>query len=396
MKRRTKYLEVHHGRVCFRLNGKRTELPEKGSPEFDAAYDRLFAEAQRTKAARKEQNRQRAEQHKRNTKGGIASVEWFIQKFLVSEFFIGQHDRSPLFAPGTQKNYRPVLERMCLDTVKGMAAPIGKAKLAEFTPKTARTYLHKVAEHNRPTVARTQLILLSNLWQFAMRFDEFDPDAQTNPFVGIGQAAFYTVEQEHEPWPEDVIERFLASCDENLYFAFYLLLCTGQRVSDICAMKWSQYDGTRIALTQIKTKKSNDPMRIRVPDVLKVLLDRRERVHEHILTHKWDRPYTRDSLGHRIKEVLIANGDGDYTVRGLRKNAGIMLAENGATVPMIMAALGHKSPKLALYYTRLADQAKLSDQAAEVVNMVFNRRAAAKDAKAKARRAQIREVKNDE
>ena len=94
--------------------------------------------------------------------------------------------------------------------------------------------------------------------------------------------------------------------------------------------------------------------------------------------------------------MLIANGDGQYTVHGLRKNAGIMLAENGATVPMIMAALGHKSPKLALYYTRLADQAKLSDRAAEIVNMVFNRRAAAKDAKAKARRAQIREVKNDD
>jgi len=280
----------------------------------------------------------------------------------------------------------------CLDTVKGMAAPIGKAKLAEFTPKTARIYLHKVAEHYRPTVARTQLMLLSNLWQFAMRFDEFDPGAQTNPFAGIGESAFYTVEQEHEPWPEEVIERFLAACDENLYFAFHLLLCTGQRVSDVCAMRWSQCVGTRIALTQIKTKKSNDPMRIRVPDVLKVLLDRRDRVHEHILTHKWGRPYTRDSLGHRIKDVLIANGDGQYTVHGLRKNAGIMLAENGATVPMIMAALGHKSPKLALYYTRLADQAKLSDQAAEVVNMVFNRRAAAKDAKAKARRAQFREV----
>jgi integrase len=141
-------------------------------------------------------------------------------------------------------------------------------------------------------------MLLSNLWQFAIRFDEFEPGAQTNPFAGIGEAAFYTVEQEHEPWP-GVIERFLAACDENLYFSFFLLLCTGQRVSDVCAMTWSQYDGTRIALTQIKTKKSNDPMRIRVPDVLKVLLDRRDRVHEHILTHKWGRPYTRDSLGHR-------------------------------------------------------------------------------------------------
>ena len=331
MKKHYKYLDETLGYIYFRLNGKRIALPgTKGSPEFDAAYDKLFAEAQRTKAVRQQESKRRTEQRERNAKGGVASVEWFIQKFLASEFFVGQHDKAAIFAPGTQRNYRPVLERMCLDTMRGMAAPIGKARLADFTPKTARTYLHKVAEHCRPTVARTQLILLSNLWHFAMRFDEFDPGAQTNPFAGIGEAAFYTVEQEHEPWPEDVIERFLAACDENLYFAFYLLLCTGQRVSDVCAMKWSQYDGTRIALTQIKTKKSNDPMRIRVPDVLKMLLDRREQVHEHILTHKWGRPYTRDSLGHRIKEVLIANGDGDYTVHGLRKNAGIMLAENGA------------------------------------------------------------------
>ena len=390
-----KYLDETNGYVYFRLNGKRTELPgKKGSPEFDAAYDKLFAQAQQTKAARKEQNRQLVVQRERNAKGSVASVEWFIQKFFLSEFFVGQHGRSPLFAEGTQKNYRPVLERMCLDTVKGMAAPIGKAKLAEFTSKTARTYLHKVAEYYRPTVARTQLMLLSNLWQFAMRFDEFNPGPQTNPFAGIGEAAFYTVEQEHEPWPEDVIECFLAACDENLYFAFHLLLCTGQRVSDVCAMKWSQYDGTRIALTQIKTKRSNDPMRVRVPDVLKILLDRRDRVHEHILTHKWGRPYTRDSLGHRIKDVLIANGDGDYTVHGLRKNAGIMLAENGATVSQIQAQLGHKSPKLALYYCRLANQALLCDQAAEILNKVFNRRAAAKEAKAKARRALIREVKD--
>jgi hypothetical protein len=190
------------GYFYFRFNGKRTELPgAKGSPEFDAAYDRLFAEAQRSKAARKQRTDQR------NAQGGVASIEWFIQKFFLSEYFVGQHGRAPLFASGTQKNYRPVLERMCLDTVKGMAAPIGKAKLAEFTAKTARTYLHKIAEHCRPTVARTQLMLLSNLWQFAMRFDEFDPGPQTNPFAGIGESTFYTVEQEHEPWPEDVIER---------------------------------------------------------------------------------------------------------------------------------------------------------------------------------------------
>ena len=170
MKKHYKYLDETLGYIYFRLNGKRIALPgTKGSPEFDAAYDKLFAEAQRTKAVRQQESKRRTEQRERNAKGGVASVEWFIQKFLASEFFVGQHDKAAIFAPGTQRNYRPVLERMCLDTMRGMAAPIGKARLADFTPKTARTYLHKVAEHCRPTVARTQLILLSNLWHFAMR-----------------------------------------------------------------------------------------------------------------------------------------------------------------------------------------------------------------------------------
>jgi integrase len=121
-------------------------------------------------------------------------------------------------------------------------------------------------------------------------------------------------------------------------------------------------------------------------------LARTERVHVNILTHKWGRPYTRDSLGHRIKEVLKANGDGQYTTHGLRKNAGIMLAENGATVPQIMAALGHTSPKLALYYCRLAQQKLLNEQAVAIMDSVFEQKGADKAAKVAARRAAIKRV----
>ena len=105
------------------------------------------------------------------------------------------------------------------------------------------------------------------------------------------------------------------------------------------------------------------------------------------------RPYTRDSLGHRIKDVLIANGDGQYTTHGLRKNAGIMLAENGATVPQIMAALGHTTPKLALYYCRLAQQKTLNDQAVAIMDQAFERKDAEREATVAGMRAQIRRVK---
>jgi hypothetical protein len=143
-------------------------------------------------------------------------------------------------------------------------------------------------------------------------------------------------------------------------------------------MKWADYNGSHFRITQQKT---GTEMWIKAPKILRELLARLDHVHENILTHKWRKPYTRDSLGHRIKDVLIANGDGQYTTHGLRKNAGIMLAENGATVPMIMAALGHTTPKLALYYCRLAQQKTLNDQAVAIMDQVFER----KDARARGR-----------
>jgi hypothetical protein len=78
--------------------------------------------------------------------------------------------------------------------------------------------------------------------------------------------------------------------------------------------------------------------------------------------------YGSQSLSLRIREVLRAIGESKYTTHGLRKNAGIYLAENGATVPQIMAALGHKMPKMALYYWRLANQALLADQVTDILD----------------------------
>jgi integrase len=231
-------------------------------------------------------------------------------------------------------------------------------------------------------------VLLSNLWKFARGFAEFKRNGKTNPTTDAG--SIYAVEQEHEPWPDTVQDRFLAACDANLYLAFHLLLCTGQRVSDVVKMKWADFNGTHFNVVQQKTDKE---MWIKAPKKLRELLAKREHVHNNILTHKWRRPYTRDSLGHRIKDVLIANGDGKYTTHGLRKNAGILLAENGATVPQIMAALGHTTPKLALYYCRLAQQKVLNDQAVAIMDEAFERRDSEREAAIAARRAQIRRVR---
>jgi len=204
----------------------------------------------------------------------------------------------------------------------------------------------------------------------------------------------YTVAQEHKPWPEQVQDDFLAAADENLYVAFHLLICTGQRVSDVVSMKRAQYSGTHFALTQQKDR-TKTPMEIKAPKVLRDVLAKAKKSNtsEYLLTHKWGRPYTAQSLSLRIREVLRAIGHTGYTTHGLRKNAGILLAENGATVPQIMAALGHKTPKMALYYCRLANQKLLADQAADILDLAFAKRAEGRDERVAERRRQIRQVK---
>jgi integrase len=372
MVERSKYLDrAKDGRIYFRINGRRHRLPgAEGSPEWNAAYDALLAGAMMPRPKRA----------KRPAPNAPGTIGWFIEQYLASDWFVGRDGRKPKFSSGTQLNYRPVLEAIRLS--------LGPALLADLTSDNVDVYLAKVSRESTPSTAFRHKILLSNLWKFARGFAEFKRNGKTNPTADA--INLYSVEQEHEPWPEDVQDRFTAACDKNLYLAFHLLLCTGQRVSDVVTMKWADYNGTHFKLTQ---KKTDTEMWIKAPKILRELLARTDRVHDNILTHKWGKPYTHDSLGHRIKDVLIANGDGKFTTHGLRKNAGILLAENGATVPQIMAALGHTTPKLALYYCRLAQQKLLNDQAVAIMDDVFERREAEKAAKVAAKRAQIKRVK---
>jgi integrase len=45
-----------------------------------------------------------------------------------------------------------------------------------------------------------------------------------------------------------------------------------------------------------------------------------------------------------------------YSVHGLRKNAGVALADAGCDVREIMAILGHRTHGMAMHYTKRADQ----------------------------------------
>ncbi len=393
-KARTKYLtRPKPGLIYFRHAGKSTRLPgDETSKEFAKAYDALLAAIDKTRRPGRPSHylKPNARPLLAGKKFQPPSIGWFIEQWLQSDFFAPPDKPRPKdkpFRPGTQYNYRLGIE--LLRQVKAAdGTSMAELPLDRLTPRLANLYIQKIKRERSGSTALIQKNILSNLWKFAGRFAEFNPGDRGNPMAGREIETPYKVRQEHKPWPQDVQDRFLSRCDPNLYLAFHLLLCTGQRISDVASMTWSQLKGEHIHLVQIKDREGR-PMRIRAPRQLMALLDKRERVSTHILTHKWQRPYTRDSLTHRIKDVLKANGDNGFTTHGLRKNAGIALALNGASVPVIMACLGHKTEKMALYYTRLAMQGELADQGAAIMDRVFAEQQARRKAAA---RAQIRLV----
>jgi integrase len=327
-----KYLQRYpDGSIFFRQGGKVLgRLPDdENSPEFEQEYDRLFATIGKTRRPGRP-----AAMYKPKT--AKPTIGLFVERYKASDFFADPqkpHLKEKPLARGTQANYRLGLDLLHRKGVTSLS-------FSDLTSHKANLYIQKIKREHGGAAAAQQKTLLSNLWQFARDFPDFDGSDRPNPMTGKEIKQPYAVAQEHQPWPDEVQDDFLAACDENLYVAFHLLICTGQRVSDVAKMKRAQYDGMRFTLTQQKDR-SQTPMQIKAPKLLRDVLAKAKKSNssEYLLTHKWGRPYTAQSLSLRIRETLRRVGHADYTTHGLRKNAGIMLAENGATVPQIMAAL---------------------------------------------------------
>ena len=103
---------------------------------------------------------------------------------------------------------------------------------------------------------------------------------------------------------------------------------------------------------------------------LAAILKETPRQSEFILNNRWGRPYKNgDALSGVIKRVLTEDlkNAAHLTTHGLRKNAGVALAEAECTVSEIMAILGHKTPAITykLYGHVLSET---EQQAADVIS----------------------------
>lgn len=323
-----------HGRprYYFRFRGQRWPLPAPEDPGFAAAYEALKRKAEEAPIL-----------PPRNLAFMTGTFGWAIERYLASGDFAA-------LADATQRNHRRVLDILKKDYGAGL--------LRDMQARHIKTIRNRIRDAHTTTAADIALGLISTIWEFAD--ERLDQDLEADPTVGIRRV--HKVSKEHEPWPQWLIDKFIATAPVPLRLAVRLLLFTGQRRSDVVKMKWSQFDGEFIEVSQQKTK---ELLSIPCHRDLRAHLEAAPRTSEFILVgERGGHGYKAASLSALITRHLRSIGvTGGYSAHGLRKNAGNALAEAGCSTRQIMAVLGHRTYQMAMHYTKRASQRRLARDA---------------------------------
>ena len=324
---RLKYLHCfrdRHGRAryYFRYRGQRWPIPAPGTEGFATAYDALLAHIKANPLA-----------IRHNVEFMPGSLAWAIEKFLASPLYNKR-------AETTKQNYRRVFDQL--------RRSYGTGLLRDLQPRHIRKIRNEIAAGST-TAADLAMGLLSALWEFGT--EQLGLELGADPTHGIKRV--HKVAHEHEPWPPELIERFLREARPSLRLAVKLALYTGQRRSDLVKMKWSQFDGEYI---EVRQQKTGALLSIPCHKALRAELKSVPRVAETILIGERGRPLTGKSLGALVRQALREMGVNGYAIHGLRKNAAVALADAGCEVFEIAAITGHLSLEMVQHYAKRRDQ----------------------------------------
>ncbi len=259
---------------------------------------------------------------------------------------IAQYKQAPEFRElreNTRKSYGFALDIL--------ARAWGCSSVASIERKHVLRLRDKYAEH--PAKANLIVTVLRIVLAFAL-----DRDYRSdNPARNIKKLA---TGAGHMSWPDEAIERFLKTAPPMMTLALKMGLYTGQRVGDVLAMSWHDYDGEYIKVVQGKT---GVKLSISVHSVLKEALDAHERVSPIILTSPTGRPFKYHNFRRRFGNAMESAGLAGLVFHGLRYTAAAKLADAGCSLKEIASITGHKSLAMIEKYTRDADQERLSGAA---------------------------------
>lgn len=298
-----------------RSSGKR--LPgDYGSPEFLTAY----LEAERVTAP------------------DTHNVGNLIRDYLLSVHFTKKATR-------TQAEYKRMLKELesRFGTLPIKALESGKVKGLFLD------YQEEIGS-NRPREADNRLSIMSAVFTRAVLRGAI----KDNPLRGFER--MYSSDRSDMIWLEGDIRRFMNGAPVELQRALILAVHTGQRKGDLIRLRWSDYDGDAISLTQSKTSAR---VTVKCTGTLKRMLDETPRQGPFILTRADGTPWftladesplsdawrnRMDAAGFYPKawdDLTKEEKKGFLHFNDLRGTAVTLLAEAKCSVPMIASITGH-------------------------------------------------------
>ena len=151
----------------------------------------------------------------------------------------------------------------------------------------------------------------------------------------------YRADRSDKLWQPADLDAFRSKASSEMRLALEMALWTGQRQSDLLKLKWSSYDGKRLAFRQGKRGRRVD---MPLPAPLRQILDGRTRRAETILTAPSGEPWRTDPrpthFQHLWRRATLAAGLDGLHFHDLRGTSCTRLAEAGATPSEIAAMLG--------------------------------------------------------
>lgn len=317
-----KHVQEIGGRLYFRrtvmVNGKRTtqrhRLPPFDDPTFDAEYARLSSD-----------------------RVGIQTIDGSMAQ-LVQRYRRTQEYRS---LAKTTKATRDLFLALIENNY-------GDHAYASMTRGWLKRERDTMAD--TPGKANNFVAVMSLLYTCAVELEMMP----MNPCLGIKRLKI----GEHQPWPEADIERVMKACDPMIRLAIAVHLYTGQRISDVCRMKWSDVDDGVIRVKQQKTGTEVwVPIHSRLKEELAL-------VPRHVT---W---LIYNQLGHQMKpgrlrerlNVIWRRMDIRHRWHGLRKNAVNYLLEAGCTTAETAAITG-QSLQVVEHYAKGRDVKVLAKSA---------------------------------
>lgn len=274
----------------------------------------------------------------RATAGSLAEV---IREYLVSPEF-------RQLATTTQADYRRYLE--------DLKSRVGSYPASSLTLNAVKRRRDALAA-DRPVAANRYVAVVKLLYSWAIGDGRW-PAVKSNPAIGIRRIK---TTGGYRPWTRAEIATFRGGATAPMRLALMIALTTGLRRGDVVRLHRNSYQN---GVIEVATSKRGVQVRIPAHRDLRSELDTATPPPATtILVNPEGHPWRADSFGKAFAaEVERVGLPADCHYHGLRKTAGVYLAESGCTAHEIQAVLGCSLVN-AEYYCREANRLTLATSA---------------------------------